>query len=204
MQQKLEEALKALLQEFPELADTNIRFTENKEVIAESAIPICEMKEEQEIIAGASPKIEIRKSGVHGYGVFAKELIKAGELIEENRLLELELRSKQLTDEVLKNYVWRGPDCGCLLCKTYGSKQYLAFGLPSLCNHSDKTNTKQQINYEKRISQIWAAVDIKPTEEIYVTYGNKYWLIRDFWAHVNKNEGIAKFHKANIAKNITE
>ena len=34
-------------------------------------------------------KIEIRRSGVHGYGVFANDFIKKGEILEECHLVEI-------------------------------------------------------------------------------------------------------------------
>jgi len=37
-----------------------------------------------------NPKLEVRKSSIHGYGVFAKEDIKRGELLEECHYCELE------------------------------------------------------------------------------------------------------------------
>ena len=202
MEEKLAKALEDLLVQFPELANTSISFINNQNIVQNNVIANCEALEEPDIIAGTSAKTEIRKSGIQGYGVFAKEPIYKDELIEENRLLELGLRSNLLTDPVLKNYVWQGPKCDCLLCKTYGPKQYFAFGLPCLSNHSDAPNTRQEINYTKCISKVWAARDIAIDEEIFVSYGKKYWLIRDFWNHVHKTDGIAKFHQANIAPNI--
>ena len=36
-----------------------------------------------------NPKIEVKKSNVHGYGVFAKEDIKQGEILEECHFISI-------------------------------------------------------------------------------------------------------------------
>ncbi|WP_423146360.1 hypothetical protein [Rubrolithibacter danxiaensis] len=80
-------------------------------------------------VQGPSIKIELKESSVHGYGVFAKETIEVGELIEEARLLALKFRSKYTHDPVLRDYIWADKSCSCDKCRQHGLRQYIALGL---------------------------------------------------------------------------
>lgn len=143
---------------------------------------ICEVKTPGfHSVRGPSAKIEVRESPIHGYGVFAKEKIAKGELIEELRLLALQFRSKYSHDTVLRDYVWSDQSCSCDECNKHGFKQYLALGCGSLYNHSDIPNTLQVLNFTTEVMTITARENIMKDEEIFVTYGELYWVLRKFW-----------------------
>jgi SET domain-containing protein len=155
-----------------------------------------------DIIKGTSIKVEVRKSSVHGYGVFAKEPVNAGELIEECKLLRLGWRSNYQHDPIISDYAWGNKSCNCDECKMHGFPKYMALGLGSIYNHSDQPNTKQKLDFETETMSVWANKDILPGEEIFVNYGSKYWVVRDFWAQVNKNKQLEKFHQEEIKPKV--
>ncbi|WP_448701650.1 SET domain-containing protein-lysine N-methyltransferase [Mucilaginibacter sp. AW1-3] len=209
MSNSLQKDIEALLVKYPKLKNSKLVFDEADFKIlpnigeATGGLPLCKMREESpEVLKGLSPKIEPRKSAVHGYGVFAKETIEEGEMIEQSKLLKLANRAKQSHDAVLADYVWANQACDCIECKTYGAFQYFPFGYISLYNHSDGPNTRQEMNFKNEVATITARQRIEKDEEIFVTYGNKYWIIRDFWKQVGKTDAISKFHKANIQPKI--
>ena len=209
MNSDLQKDIAALLQAHPELKNSKLAFNETSFKITPDGptdnhdLPLCKQRDKSpEVLMGLSPKIEPRKSSVHGYGVFAKQTIEEGEMIEQSILLKLGNRSKNSHDAVLGDYVWANQACDCLECKTYGPFQYFPFGFISLYNHSDGPNTRQEMNFKTEVATITARQRIEKDEEIFVTYGNKYWIIRDFWKQVGKTDAIAKFHKANIQPKI--
>ena len=211
MNDHLNREISLFFEQHPELKNSQLVFEENSFTIqplqetASTLLPLCEQKEiGPDFLRGTSEKIEARKSTVHVYGIFAKEIIEEGELIEENKFLKLNLRSNYLHDSVIKDYVWGNKDCTCENCKQHGGFSYLGFGYISLYNHSDSPNTKLNLNFKTETYQVYAKTKIEKDKEIFVTYGNKYWLIRDFWNHVHKTDGISKFHKANIQPKINE
>ena len=197
MNNELKKQLQLLLEQYPELSDSKLSFTEGKILLNKAEdINANGASNSEHIspghIAGHSPKVEIRRSPVHGYGVFAKELIEAEELIEECRLLKLGYRANYTHDPVLKDYVWAGKDDG-EQTKLHGHLQYLALGLGSLYNHSEQPNTIQNLGYKTEIMTVKARQTIQKDEEIFVNYGKKYFMIRNFWKNVHKNNELETF-----------
>lgn len=199
MNEAIKKKLQELLLSFPELKNTLIQFSETEATITDSRPashdeePVCKKKSEWPgIISGPSPKIEVRRSPVHGLGVFAKEKILAGELIEESKLLQLGHRRNMQHDAVLGDYVWGNRNCDCMECRTYGVKQYLALGFGSLYNHADKPNTRTRLDFQQELITFTANEDIEAGSEIFTHYGGKYWLLRDFWKNVQQNQEIEK------------
>jgi len=62
-----------------------------------------------------------------------------------------------------------------------GMEKYLALGYGSIYNHSKNPNTKVKLDFETETLKIYSTRIIGKDEEIFVFYGPKYWLIRDFW-----------------------
>jgi SET domain-containing protein len=150
-----------------------------------------------DIIVGPSLKIEVRKSSIHGYGVFAKEDITEGELIEQVKLLRLAWRANYTNDPVLRDYIWGDKSCKCKDCEMHGFPQYIALGFGSLYNHSVTPNTTQQLDFATEIMTIKAGRRIEKDEELFVNYGHKYWLVRDFWKQVHKSRTLEDFANKN-------
>lgn len=184
----------------PHLKEYKVVFPEpgvavlSKEGLDENSIPMIEslervsgdeLKEEAppttnkpDVILGASSKIQVRKSELHGYGVFAIEDIQEGEHIEECRLLRLGWRTKYTGDPVIKDYVWTNMSCKCKECQIHGPHQYLALGNGSIYNHADDHNTEVILNYRNEVMYIKAKRFIPKDSEIFVNYGKNYWKVR--------------------------
>lgn len=122
-----------------------------------------------------SDKIEIRKSPVHGLGVFAKQFIPKEETVEVCKLLKLGWRMAYQHDPIIKDYCWGNSGCKCDQCKMHGPSSYLALGFGSIYNHSDDPSIKLKFDYENQMFSAIAARDIEKDEELFVTYGDSYW-----------------------------
>jgi SET domain-containing protein len=139
------------------------------------------------VISGPSGKIEIRSSAIHGHGIFSREKISAGELIEEAKLLKLSWRTKIIQDSILANYAWLNDDCTCDQCKIEGKEQYLSLGYGSIYNHAKNPNTAMRMDFVSETVRIYSTHAIEKDEEIFVSYGPQYWIIREFWKKVINN-----------------
>jgi len=128
-------------------------------------------------VYSVSSKLHVKKSEIHGIGVFAAEDIPKGELLEISRLLKLEWRMKYQYDKVLRDYSWVS-NCQCKECQTHGQNMFLALGFGSLYNHSDSPNTNMEINYANQTLIVVAKEDIKQGDEVFVSYGANYWKTR--------------------------
>ncbi len=116
-------------------------------------------------------KIYIGRSPIHGWGVFANELIKEGELIEETPLLDLGIKNGEKT-HIMNDYRFNWPQ---------GSggnweKQVLAWGYGCLYNHSENYNAIWRSNLERETFEFISIRDIQKDEEIFTYYGGvNYW-----------------------------
>ncbi|MHA8062604.1 SET domain-containing protein-lysine N-methyltransferase [Aquirufa aurantiipilula] len=145
----------------------------------------CENSEPKFELVGPSTKITTGKSHVHGMGIFSKEVIKKGEIIEEAKLLQLKWRSFYFTEPLLLDYIWANNQCSCSLCKEHGFKIYMALGYGSIYNHANIPNTIQKLDFVEETMTIIANEDIQANEEIFVSYGDNYWLYRNLMKKVN-------------------
>ena len=109
--------------------------------------------------------IYVKKSNIHGYGVFTDLDIKKGELIEE---CVVPYQIISLHSDVLINYryVWakRRGDTPIGFC--------IALGFGSIYNHSKEENIGWEINEKERIITFTAIKDIKKNEELLFDYEN--------------------------------
>ena len=116
-------------------------------------------------------KIYIGKSTIHGYGVFANELIREGEIIEETPIYDLKIAKAQ-PSSLMNDYRFNWPQGS----GANWDKQVLAWGYGSLYNHSDNYNAVWNSNLENEAFRFIAIKDIQPDEEIFVYYGGvTYW-----------------------------
>lgn len=112
-------------------------------------------------------KIEVRKSSLHGYGVFAKEKIKKDEIIEECFYLVQPTAHPYNAD-----YLYKWPQTGEF------KYNVLALGFGSIYNSSKTLNERgaEWITDEKNNIFIYRAVRaIEKDEEILIYYGAKWW-----------------------------
>ncbi|TAK78347.1 MAG: SET domain-containing protein-lysine N-methyltransferase [Gammaproteobacteria bacterium] len=107
-------------------------------------------------------KLIVKKSPTHGYGVFAGKTIKKGEKIEECYII-----ISKGGDKVLEDYYFDARGKNAI---------FTGFGI--IYNHSDEPNADYTINVKKRVATIKAAEIIRKGEEIFVSYGEKWFSSR--------------------------
>jgi uncharacterized protein len=126
-----------------------------------------------------SRKIEIRKSDLNGYGVFATQNISKDEIIEQSPFIISGIRTKDLVQQNIRKFLWPLP-CNCDECKYRGRPYTIASGFVQLYNHSTDSDVKLSYDTNKRIITITAIKDIKKNNEILVNYGPNYNRFEDF------------------------
>jgi len=107
-------------------------------------------------------EIYVKKSKMHGYGVFAKKKLRKGEKIEECYII-----ISKGGDKVLEDFYFDAK-----------GKCAVFTGFGSIYNHSDDPNADYTININKRIATIKASRTIQKGEEIFVSYGDKWFSSR--------------------------
>ncbi len=124
--------------------------------------------------------LQVRPSLIGGRGIFAVKKIKKGEVIEECPVL-------LFTEECpsLNNYYFNWTEDPPVKALTLGH------GL--IYNHSDTPNAKWEINPDEKIITFKALYDISADDEIFISYGNKWFEARDM---------IVKFYKYKRIKRI--
>ncbi len=100
-------------------------------------------------------KVRIGRS--HGYGMFAVEDIKAGEIVEEAPILS------QATP-FLADYTFAS-----------SGKHLLPLGNIALYNHSDKPSCAHTIDDQGTVMTLTATRDVKAGEEVSISYGGEIW-----------------------------
>lgn len=114
-------------------------------------------------------KLQIRKSPIHGWGVFACENINEGEVIEECPILRLPVQRGE-TNYTLIDYTFVFP-------KGENWKNHvIALGYGSLYNHSENYNATWEDDLEKDLIRFKATKPISVDEEVTTYYGDEsYW-----------------------------
>lgn len=106
--------------------------------------------------------IYVKKSNMHGYGVFAKKKLRKGEKIEECYII-----ISKGGDKVLEDFYFDAK-----------GKCAVFTGFGSIYNHSDDPNADYTINIKKRIATIKASRTIQKGDEIFVSYGDEWFSSR--------------------------
>jgi SET domain-containing protein len=116
-------------------------------------------------------KIYIDNSPIHGWGVFAKETIYEGEVIEEAPIYDLNIPKNEPSSLMIDyRFNWPQGSGGAW------TKQVIAWGYGSLYNHSDNNNAYWRSNLERDTFEFVATKQIEIGEEIFVYYGGvNYW-----------------------------
>ena len=125
------------------------------------------------------PGLEVRKSNVHGYGVFTKEFIYKDDLIEDcvvpyqtiepgYEYLDGKLFRRNIN--VLEAYRFIGPK------DDYGQVRFwmVATGYAMVYNHKAEPNIIWRHNINQRLISFSALRDIQPGEELCMDYGVNY------------------------------
>lgn len=109
-----------------------------------------------------NPKICIRRSKIHRWGVFAVEEIKEREILEEAPYFVL---TKEEIDKV--------PTCGIYSYWLEDTKSLVGMGFASLYNHSFEANVDYQIDKISEVIRHYAKRDIAKGEELLLNYGSE-------------------------------
>lgn len=114
-----------------------------------------------------SDKIEVRLSPIDGRGVFAKEDINKGEIIEISHFTVLHRDFFQL-DKKLQEYVFSWPKI-----ERWG-KPAIVWGYGSIYNHNKNNNADWITDEVNNVYRFFTIKDIKKDEEICTNYGEAY------------------------------
>lgn len=108
-------------------------------------------------------KVQVKKSKLHGYGVFANKTIRKNEIIEECYIIMCTGKDRKLEDYYfdVKN------------------KYALFTGYGIIYNHSDEPNAKYRINAKRLLTTIIANKTIHKGEEIFISYGEEWFKSRN-------------------------
>lgn len=115
--------------------------------------PLC--KKKGRLIRNAT---EVKSSAIHGYGVFADQIIFPGEIIEECPLILLRF----------------SPDISFHAFKWDEHVSCLPLGCGALYNHSIQPNARYEVDKENHLLRIIANTVIYRGDEIFINYGNDW------------------------------
>jgi hypothetical protein len=118
-------------------------------------------------------KIRLGYSNIHFRGIFATEDIEAGELIERCPTAIMAWRTNYQKDPVAWEYMYTS-SCPCEDCKKHGAIFVMVMGYGQIYNHQDENNAEIKINIKKKTADIVSKRKIMKGEEIFVSYGSKY------------------------------
>jgi SET domain-containing protein len=107
--------------------------------------------------------IYVKKSKLHGYGVFAAKTFRKGTIIEECYMI-----ISRGGDKVLEDFYFDA---------TKGKSAILT-GYGVIYNHSEDPNADYKLNIKRRLATIKATRTIHKGEEIFVSYGEKWFSSR--------------------------
>jgi len=120
-------------------------------------------------------RLEIRADPQKGRGVFAREPIAAGALIEAAPVIVVPAGQCALIDKtVLHDYYfhWDGdPEAGL----ESDGRGAVALGLVSLCNHSRRPRARVRRNYARETLDLVALMPIAAGEEVTIDYNCPLW-----------------------------
>ena len=104
-----------------------------------------------------------------GKGVFTKIDISKDQNVEKACVVKIPVKNSD--DTPLSDYVFRNP---------YNKKEnFVAFGYGSMYNHSDEPNIHYYYDKDENCMVYESLRDIKIGEELYISYGAKWWKVRN-------------------------
>lgn len=111
-------------------------------------------------------RISVRRSPIHGYGVFADADLAAGDLIEECHIIEFSM------SDAFINYKYDfkidGQNVTCM-----------PLGFGGIYNHSNSPNARFDYNEQTKLLVFTATQAIKRNEEIFIYYGKNWFAARE-------------------------
>lgn len=112
--------------------------------------------------------IEIRKSPIHGFGVFAKQRIEKGQVVEVSPFIFFDGDKDQMFGQG-NDYLFYYSPLRSVLVLLHGS----------IFNHSDKPNVDYG-RFDKKTMTVtfFASETIEADQECFISYGKTYWKSR--------------------------
>jgi uncharacterized protein len=132
-----------------------------------------------------------------GLGVFARENISKGTLIETAPIYRIDANTWQNQNPLLTDYCF---DCTDEKDNTIVAG--LVWGFGSLFNHDDYPNIEHVIDEEEMVMRYYALFDIQKDEELFISYGNGYWDGKDYKVKSRKVFGKARYSVRTFIKNL--
>ncbi len=131
-------------------------------------------------------RIEVRKSPIHGYGVFAKEFIRGYETLEECHFIDIS--DNTYKGELIERYIWKFPTTVDGNPNEYTWEKYtniLPLGFAVIYNSTLDTqlnNVNYDIDWENKLVRYSTNKDVQQDEELFVYYGDEYieWMKNGF------------------------
>lgn len=105
-------------------------------------------------------KLSVRRSRLHGWGVFAAEPIAAYELLEESPYFISPLKELR-----------KAPSCETYSYYLDEETSIIGLGLAGLYNHSSDPNCSHEIDNVNQLMKHYALRDIAAGEELTIDYG---------------------------------
>lgn len=109
-----------------------------------------------------NPKICVRRSKIHRWGIFALEAIKEREILEEAPYFI-----------VTKEHIEQVPACGTYSYWLEDTKSLIGLGFAGLYNHSFDSNVDYQVDKISEVIRHYAKRDIAKDEELLLNYGSE-------------------------------
>ena len=120
------------------------------------------------------PELYIDKTNDRGRGVFTKDSIPAGTIIEISPVIVMSSEERKLLDQtLLHDYIFEwGPD----------SKQCcMALGYVPVYNHSYKSNCEYEMDFENKIIKIKTIRNVEAGEELFINYNGDWNNSKRIW-----------------------
>ena len=116
--------------------------------------------------------VHVKKSMLHGWGVFTSSKIKKGDIVEEC-IIPYDMIPTNTNAQINYRFIW--PDISFKAAKELGvdvqfSGYCLPLGFGAIYNHSKDSNVDWDIDLSERVVQFVAVKDIKAGEELLFNY----------------------------------
>lgn len=125
------------------------------------------------------PFLYIAESPGRGRGVYTREAISAGTLIESSPVIVMSARERELLDQtLLHDYIfeWEGDNGACCM----------ALGWLAVYNHAYKANCEYEMNYDDDTMAIRTVRDIAEGEELFTNYNGDWNDEKPVWFDVSQ------------------
>jgi SET domain-containing protein len=109
-----------------------------------------------------------------GRGIFTKENIKMGTVVETSPVIVMENSDREFLDKtLLHDYIfeWGGKKKQCCM----------ALGWVPLYNHSYKSNCEYEMDYKEQLINIITVREIKKGEELFINYNGDWNNSKKVW-----------------------